>query len=428
MESEWGGPPGPQPTSRSALLGRRLGGRLRTGRSALLSMSFALAAHAAPTFYRDVLPILQAHCQECHRPGEAAPIPFLTYTQVRPWAKAIRTAVVTRKMPPWFADPCCGKFSNDRSLSAAERETLANWADSGAAQGNPHDAPPPRSFIGGWNLPAPPDKILGMQHPFDVPAKGAVEYQYFIMPTGFTEDRWVTAAEVRPGNRGVVHHIVVYIREPGDTWSHGPTQNDMLTIYTPGSSPDVLPAGMAKFIKAGSDLVLEVHYTPNGKRTADLTQVAMNFAKMPPLKRVLTLQMANGTFVIPPGDSDYRVTVWGTLPNDALLLGFFPHMHLRGKSFEYTRIREDGQPETLLKVAPYDFYWQLYYRLAKPMPLKKGTRLEWIARYDNSANNPRNPDPKAEVSYGQQSWEEMMVGFFDLAVDPKIDKNAFFVR
>jgi hypothetical protein len=394
----------------------------------LLAPAALAAAVPAPTFYRDVLPVLQAHCQECHRPGEVAPMSFLTYSQVRPWAKAIRTAVTTRKMPPWFADPCCGKFSNDRSLSAAERETLANWADTGAAQGDPHDAPPPRAWIDGWNLPRTPDKILGMAHAFEVPAQGAVEYQYFIVPTGFTRDRWVTAAEVRPGNRAVVHHIVVYIREPGDAWSHGPTKNDMLTIYTPGSTPDLLPPGMAKFIKAGSDLVLEIHYTPDGKRTADLTQVGMVFAASPPQKRVLTLQMTNGTFVIPPGDPDYRVTVWGTLPNDALLLGFFPHMHLRGKAFEYTRIREDGQPETLLRVSPYDFYWQLSYRLAKPMPLTKGARLEWIGHFDNSANNARNPDPKAEVRYGEQSWEEMMVGFFDVAVDAQVDKNSFFVR
>lgn len=396
---------------------------------AILLAPAALAATApTPTFYRDVLPVLQAHCQECHRPGEVAPMPFLTYSQVRPWAKAIRTAVATRKMPPWFADPCCGKFSNDRSLSDVERDTLSRWADSGAPPGDPRDAPPPRAWLDGWNLPEAPSKILGMAHPFEVPTQGAVEYQYFIVPTGFTTDRWVTAAEVRPGNRSVVHHIVVYIREPGDTWSHGPTKADMLTIYTPGSTPDLLPSGMAKFIKAGSDLVLEIHYTPNGKRTEDLTQVGMIFAASPPQKRVLTLQMTNGTFVIPPGDPDYRATVWGTLPNDALLLGFFPHMHLRGEAFEYTRLREDGQPEMLLRVSPYDFYWQLSYRLAKPMPLPKGTRLEWIGHFDNSANNPRNPDPKAEVRYGEQSWQEMMVGFFDVAVDPQVDKNAFFVR
>jgi hypothetical protein len=185
---------------------------------------------------------------------------------------------------------------------------------------------------------------------------------------------------------------------------------------------------MAKLIPAGSDLVFEIHYTPNGKATADRTRVGMMFAKSPPEKRVLTLQMSNERFVIPPGDANYRVTVWGSLPNDALLLSFFPHMHLRGKAFEFTRILGNGLPETLLKVSHYDFHWQLAYQLATPVLLKKGTRLQWIAWFDNSANNPRNPDPSAEVRYGEQSREEMMVGFFDVAVDAGVDKAAFFVR
>ena len=391
---------------------------------------WATTAWAAdsPTFYRDVLPILQNRCQECHRPGEAAPMPFLTYSQVRPWAKSIRTAVLTKKMPPWFADPCCGKFSNDRSLSASERDTLARWADSSAPEGNPRQAPQPRVWPQGWNLPSNPDAVFSMPRPFTVPAKDAVEYLFFFVPTGFTEDRWVSAAVCKPSNPSVVHHAVIYIREPGQTWTHGPTKSDILSIYTPGASADILRDGMAKLVKAGSDLVFEIHYTPNGKIIADQTRVAVLFAKSPPAKRVLTLQIDNSTFVIPPGDPDYRITAWGTLPNDALLLGFFPHMHLRGKSFEFTRVGENGRPETLLKVSPFDFFWQLSYRLAEPMPLKKGTRLEWIATFDNSANNPRNPDATVAVRYGQQSWEEMMIGFFDVAVDPGVDKNAFFVR
>jgi hypothetical protein len=382
---------------------------------------------APPTFYRDVLPILQDHCQECHRPGESAPMSFVTYQQVRPWAKSIRNAVVTGKMPPWFADPCCGRFGNDRLLSREQRQILLDWADAGSPSGDPHEAPPAKVWTDGWNLSSP-DQVFTMRDGFSVPAKGTVEYQYFILPTGFKEDRWITAAEARPSNRSVVHHAVVYIREPGSTWTRGPTKADILTIYSPGSLPDASPPGMAKLVKAGSDLVIETHYTPSGKAVTDRTQVAVTFAKTPPSKRVLTLQMDNSNFVIPPGARDYRVTVWGSLPNDALLLGFFPHMHQRGKSFEYTRIREDGQPETLLKVEPYDFYWQLSYRLAEPLPLKKGTRLQWIGIFDNSANNPRNPDPGAEVQYGHQSWEEMMIGFFDVAVDAGIDKNGFFVR
>ena len=382
-------------------------------------------AAAEPTFYRDVVPILQNRCQECHRPGQIAPMAFATYAQTRPWAKAIRDTVRSRKMPPWFADPCCGTFANDRSLSPAEIETLARWAESGASEGDKREAPPAKAWPAGWNL-AGRDAIVEMLRPFEVPAKGAVEYQYFIAPTGFKEDRWVQAVEARPSVPGVVHHAVVYIREPGSTWTRGPTKADILTVYAPGGSPDVWPEGMAKLVKAGSDLVFEIHYTPNGKRVMDRTRVAMTFAKAAPQKQVLTLQMGNDHFVIPPGARDYRVTVWGTLPHDALLLGFFPHMHLRGKAFEYTRMREDGQPETLLRVGNYNFHWQLAYRLRTPRALKKGTRLEWIAWFDNSANNPLNPDPSAEVRYGQQSWEEMMIGFFDVAVDVGVDKRMFF--
>jgi hypothetical protein len=383
------------------------------------------------TFYRDVLPILQNRCQECHREGQMAPMAFSTYQQTRPWAKAIREAVRTNKMPPWFADPCCGKFANDRSLTAAERETLARWADSGAQQGREAEAPAPKSWPEGWNIGASntaPDAVIEMPRAFRVPKTGAVEYQYFIVPTGFQQDQWVQSVEVRPSERRVVHHAVVYIREPGDTWTRGPTKADILAVYAPGSAPDVYPAGMAKLVKAGSDLVFEIHYTPSGKVVDDRIKVGMVFAKTLPAKRVLTLQMDNEKFLIPAGERDFRISVWGTLPNDALLLGFFPHMHLRGTAFEYTRIRDNGLPETLLRVKPYDFYWQLYYRLAEPMPLKKGTRLNWIATYDNSAANPRNPDPTVDVRYGHQSWDEMMVGFFDVAVDASVDKPAFFVR
>jgi hypothetical protein len=396
----------------------------------MLRLILFLAAPAmaqSVTFYRDVLPVLETHCQECHRPKQMAPVSFITYEETRPWAKAIREAVLTRKMPPWFADPCCGKFANDRSLTAAERDTLVRWADTGAEKGRESDAPLPRKWTDGWNIPKP-DAVLQMPRAFAVPATGAVDYQYFVVPTGFAHDQWVQGAEVLPGDRSVIHHAVVYIREPGDTWTRGPTKADILTVYAPGSAPDVYPAGMAKLIKAGADLVVEIHYTPSGKAVEDRTKVGLVFPTLPPTKRVLTLQMDNQTFVIPAGDRNFRVSAWGTLPNDALLLGFFPHMHLRGKAFEYSLIKDDGQPETLLSVKPYDFYWQLSYRLATPRLLKKGTRLLWDAWYDNSANNPRNPDPSVEVRYGLQSWQEMMVGFFDIAVDAKVDKTTFFVR
>ncbi len=234
-------------------------------------------------------------------------MPLVTYRETRPWAKAIREATRTRKMPPWFADPCCGKFANDRSLTAAEIDTLGAWASTGAAEGDAKDAPKAREWTQGWNL-GTPDQVIEMPRAFEVPAKGAVEYQYFAAPTGFTEDRWVQGVEVRPGNRAVVHHVVVYIREPGSTWTGGPTKSDILTVYAPGSSPDVWPQGMAKRVKAGSDLVFEIHYTPNGKPAMDRERVGLVFAKSPPEKAVLTLQMGNDTFAIPPGERDYRVT------------------------------------------------------------------------------------------------------------------------
>jgi hypothetical protein len=403
---------------------------------------------AQPAFYKDIVPILQKHCQQCHRPGEIAPMPFETYAETRPWAKAIRHEVLARKMPPWFADAAYGHFANDRSLSQTEIDTLAAWVTTGAPAGDPKDAPPPRDWPRGWNI-GTPDVVFEMPHAFPVPAKGAVDYQYLILPTHFAEDRWVQKVEVRTSSHAAVHHAVVYIREPGSQWlenqprgvlfslaptpDHRPnprsfTTSDLLMVYTPGNSYDQWPAGIAKRIKAGSDLVLQLHYTASGQALDDRTRIGIIFAKQPPKQAVLSLQMGNDRFVIPPGDSNYRVQVSGTLPNDALLIGMFPHMHLRGKGFEYLITGPNGRVETLLKINHYDFQWQLNYRLAQPLPIKAGTRLEWVAYFDNSPNNPNNPDPTAEVRYGEQSWEEMMIGFFDVVVDASIDKPKFFQR
>jgi mono/diheme cytochrome c family protein len=385
-----------------------------------------LSAAVAPTYYKDVFPILQNHCQECHRRGELAPMPLGTYGQVRPWAKAIRRAVLSRSMPPWFADPCCGKFANERTLSQREIQTIVEWVDSGAPPGSAFDATSVRQWPKQGSVT--PDVVLQMPTAFAVPSKGAVDYQSFVIPTGFTEDRWVQAAEVLPGARTVIHHVVVYIREPGDTWTKGPTQSDILALYAPGSSPSVWPRGMGKLVPKGSDLVMEIHYTPNGSPALDRSKVAIAFSRSKPQKRVLSLQLHNTKIRIPPGERDYHLSAWGTMPNDALLLGFLPHMHLRGKAFEYDRILDNGQIEPLLRVSKYNFHWQLSYRLAEPIPLKKGTRLSITGWFDNSANNPDNPDPSEEVRWGEQSWQEMMVGFFDVAVDPAFDRKSFFVR
>lgn len=391
---------------------------------------------AAPTFYRDVLPILQKHCQSCHRPGEIGPMPLMTYAQARPWAKAIRETVLRRKMPPWFAAKAPVHFENDPSLSAGEIRVIDEWASGGAVAGSERDAPSPREWPEGWNI-AGPDVVVETQKPFSVPARGEVAYQSIIIPLNLKRDTWVSAAEIRPSARAVVHHIVAYVREPGSDWLRdkpvgeyfphpGVTKSDILAIYTPGQGPTTLPQGMAKLIPAGSDLVLQFHYTPNGKAVQSSVKTGLVVATGSPRYRVLTLQMGTTRFRIPPYEANHRVAVSGTLPGDALLLSMFPHMHLRGKAFDYEIVGAGGRVETLLRVAPYDFYWQLNYRLKEPRLLKKDTLLRFTGWFDNSANNALNPDPSAEVTYGEQSWEEMMVGFFDVAVEPGVDKERYF--
>jgi hypothetical protein len=401
-----------------------------------------------PTFYKDVLPILQDHCQACHRSGEVAPMPLLTYEQTRPWAGAMAHAAEMKMMPPWFVDPRFGHFSNDASLTPQQTATISRWAKSGAPAGDPQDAPIPRKWTEGWNLPQP-DLVVKMPKPVLIPASGEIEYTYEIVPTHFAEDRWVQMSEFRPGSPAHVHHAVVYIRPPDSAWlrhasvgapftastltdpverrqAHE-TTSDLLLVYAPGSSPDQWPDRMAKFVPAGSDLVFQMHYTTNGTVDQDQTSIGLIFAKAPPKQRVITLQLNNHALIIPPGADDFRVEVQGTLPHDATLLSLFPHMHLRGKRFEYDIVRDDGTVEVLLRVN-YHFHWQLSYRLAEPRMLKAGTKLRAIAWYDNSKNNPHNPDPDKTVTWGDQTSDEMMVGFFDVAISAQMDKWQFFER
>ena len=375
-------------------------------------------------------------------------MPLVTYAQARARSKAIGQMVRTKKMPPWLADSRYGHFANDVSLTAGQIETISMWADNGTPAGDPRDAPAPKQWVEGWNIEQP-DRVIEMPKPVEIPARGDVEYTYQIIPTGFTQDTWVRMSEIRPSSRQHVHHAVVYIRPPDSTWLRNAPRNtpftasslrdphlqheahwtdsDMLLVYAPGSAPDQWPEDMAKLIPAGSDLVLQMHYTTNGRAARDQTSVGMVLTKAQPPKRVLTLQLTNDHFEIPPGAEDYRVEAWGTLPNDATLLSFFPHTHLRGKRFEYNIIHGPGQIETLLRVN-YNFFWQLSYRLAVPRPLKAGTRIQAIAWYDNSRKNPHNPDPTATVRWGHQSYEEMMVGFFDIAVPSSVDKWQYFIR
>jgi len=425
-----------------------MGRTLATSISILCLSAASICQNPAPTFSKDVAPILQKHCQTCHRPAEAAPFPLLTYEQARPWVASMKLMVKQKQMPPWFADPAFGHFSNDRSLTSQEISTIVAWANAGAPEGNPADLPPPQTFTEGWGIPKP-DVIFELPHPFSVSASEMVEYQYVILPTGFTKDTWVQAAEARPTDRSVVHHIIAYVREPGSNYFKGqkpgvffeapsPKQDektdtsalpsDFLVGYAPGQPAEILQPGQGKLIKAGSDIVLEVHYTPNGKATTDQTRLGLILAKEPPKERVLTLSAVNGTFKIPPGDPNYRVDATFEVPREVKLVALHPHMHTRGKDFEYRIVFPSGETQTPLKVPAYNWHWQLWYNLADPITLPKGTKIECTAHFDNSADNPENPDPTKTVIWGQQNTDEMMVGFFNLVFDAKLPASDLMLH
>jgi hypothetical protein len=405
------------------------------------SASMALtASDATPTFNRDVAPILQKNCQGCHRAGEAAPMSLMTYKEARPFAAAIKEAVTLRKMPPWFADPHYGKFSNERSLTQSEIDTLAAWAKNGAPEGDPKDLPSPATFLDGWNI-SKPDVVLEMPAEFNVPATGTVEYQYVLVPGKFTEDTWVQMAEVRPGNRKVLHHVIAFVRPPGSKWLSGiqpgvpfvPSKDDrgmndaqLLVGYAPGMPPTVLPDGRAKLIQAGSDIIFQMHYTPYGTATTDKSKIGLAFAKAPVTERVYTLAASTHKFAIPPGAPNYQVESDFEFGTDTKIVQLMPHMHLRGKDFEYKAVYPTGESQVLLKVPHYSFSWQLVYYPEADITVPKGTKLHCTAHYDNSANNPFNPDPTKEVKYGDQSWDEMMFGFFDVAFDKNMELKKLF--
>ncbi|MBL8178724.1 MAG: cytochrome c [Bryobacterales bacterium] len=411
----------------------------------LASTAGAAMKPARVTFYKDVLPILQKNCQECHRAGEAAPMALTTYEEVRPWAKAIKVSVLAKKMPPWFADPAYGKFHNERVLNPDEIATIATWVDKGSPAGDKREAPPMRQWTEGWSI-GKPDLVVEMPKPFAVPASGTIEYTYLVLPLHLKRDTWVQAAEVRPGDRAVVHHVIAFLREPGSQWMRdveygvpfvpdkrarnsrnggaseaGGPGSELLVGYAPGLQAQIFRSGTAKLLKAGTDVVFQMHYTANGKAASDQTKIGIVFAKAPPKERVMTMAASNTKFVIPPGASDHRVESQFTLQADTRLTGLMPHMHLRGKAFQYKAVYPGGESEVLLNVPRYDFAWQLFYYLAEPKVFPKGTRIECVASFDNSANNGFNPDPSKEVRWGDQSWEEMMIGWFDVAFDASLN-------
>ena len=434
--------------------------------AALLLGGTAMAADvpSGPVFHKDVLPILQRNCQTCHRPGQVAPMSFLTYQNARPWAKAMKSAVLSKKMPPWFADARYGPYVNDRSLKPDEIETLVKWADNGAPEGDAKDAPAPVEWPEGWQIA--PDIVL--QGPtLEVPAKpknNVVEWINVIMPTGFTKDTWVTSVQIKPEHPQVTHHIctdyiphnpnVKYgvpiwqdkerdeegaaIPEKGPTFGAAPPRADARAgnaavvqrggaqdCYLPGNpAADYRTVKAAKLIPAGYDILYGIHYTPDGTPYTDHIQMGFTVANQPPPRRYVSLlisaPMDAKTFAIPPNDPNWQCPpAEATFLQDAELVFMMPHMHVRGKDTRWTLEYPDGRKQVVLDVPRYDFNWQLGYNTSIQVP--KGTKLRVDAHYDNSVNNQFNPNPAKTVYYGEMTWEEMMSPFFGVVVDADAD-------
>lgn len=437
----------------------------------------------AVSYTKHVAPIIQHHCQGCHRAGEVGPFKLMNYKDAAAWADNIKEVVTEGRMPPWHADPKVGHFANDRRLSDAEKTTLLAWIDQGCNKGNPQDEPPAKSYVTGWAI-GQPDVVLKMTKTISIPASAGplgMPYQYVHVGEIFKEDTWVQAAEARPDNHALVHHIIAYVIPPKDyvdpdvmtftpekirelqrqqaaagnannkkdgaaagagnrsgrggggglanlaraflpntgaeLQKRTPTLDGigqgLLIAYAPGDQPMVLPPGQAKKIPKGSQIVLQMHYTPNGKAGTDCSSIGLIYAKEPPRHEVRTRSVANPRFEIPPGEANYEVKAVKAFEKDAVITTFLPHMHYRGKSFLYELVYPDGKREPILNVPKYDFNWQTTYELAKPIKVPAGTKIECTAFYDNSKNNPFNPNPKSTVYWGEQTWEEMMIGFID---------------
>lgn len=369
---------------------------------------------AVVTFTRDVAPILNQHCVECHREGEIGPFSLTDYDEVVGWGEMMLEVIDQQRMPPWHADPAHGKFVGARRMPTDAQETLVAWVAQGMPEGDVKDLPPQPEWGAGWHLPTLPDTEFAMRdRPFVVPAEGTVEYQYFVVDPKWDEDRWISAAQVIPGDASVVHHAIIFVRPPdgssmdGIGWMGG---------YVPGQRTTVLPPGHARRIPAGSKLVFQMHYTPNGRETNDTTKVGVWFSEPGRVTHEVTTRVAlNNHFEIPPGAKDFVVDVrLDGFARESRLLGAMPHMHLRGKSFQLD-VRDSENKETLLSVPHYDFNWQHWYQLETPLALGNIDALEMQVSFDNSPSNPTNPDPEEFVTWGDQTWQEMAVAFFDIA-------------
>jgi hypothetical protein len=347
-----------------------------------------------------------------------APMSLMTYDEARPWVRSIKQKVTARQMPPWGADPSYGTFKNDPRLSDKEIQTITAWIDGGAPKGDDRDLPARPEFAEGWSI-GKPDVVFTTEDEFKIPATGTIPYQYIRIPMNIGEDRWLQAIEIKPGARAHVHHVIAFTQAAGEAVKPeaavGPTNIGGVTPNKPGVT---FAPGVARLLRGHSDLVLQVHYTTNGTEAVDRTSVGLIFAKEPPKKLQAGGLVLNPRFVIPAGADNHEVRATQTLARDTYLTSLTPHMHVRGKDMTYIAHYPDGSSETLLSVPKYDFNWQITYQLAEPKLVPKGTRIEVIAHYDNSPGNKFNPDPTQDVRWGDQTWEEMMIGFYGVILDP----------
>jgi hypothetical protein len=374
-------------------------------------------AHSSATFHKEVVRLIQQNCQQCHRPKGGGPFSLLSYEDVLRKKNVIKRVIQTRVMPPWFADDSVGrKWENDRRLSDNQVSTIVNWIDAGCPEGNKADAPPQREWSEEWHI-GKPDAIVQIPKPVKIPAEGTMPYQYIIAKTDFPEDRWVQAVELLPTNPAVVHHSQAFLILPDgtDTAGRGPEIGGRAVCYfaamVPGDTNQIYPPGCAKLLPKGSSFNFEIHYTPNGKATEDQIRLGLIFAKEKPKQIVNSFDIRNTKLRIPPGAENYTASAELAFEKPTRLLAFQPHMHLRGKSFLFELILPDGKTEPVLSVPKYDFRWQLSYRLKEPLEIPPGSKLKVTGVYDNSANNPGNPDPTKTVLFGGETTDEMLVGF-----------------
>ncbi len=402
-------------------------------------------AMAAVT-YADVKPILRERCEGCHQAGEIGPMALGTYKQARPWAKAIRQAVMDRSMPPWHADEeTSRRIRNNRALSKAELESIVKWVDGGALEGAAVEAAAVEARPSGWRL-GKPDLVIRVPA-YQVPAEGTVQYTFLVTPTNFTQDMWIAAAEWKIDQRAVVHHMNAFVRPPGSSYvKTAPVhqmyvaskderlarrddekevdRRELLIGYEPGYRPAPWGEGRAKLIRKGADVVFEIHYTTNGTAVEDNSELGIYFAKEAPKERVLSLAPADSKLAIPAGDAQYPSAARATFTRDVKLISMQPHMHLRGKDFDIRATYADGRADALLRVPRYDFRWQTTYFLADPIVMTRGSSMDFLAHFDNSANNKFNPDATKTVYWGDQSWEEMNIGFIEVAFPAGADANV----